>query len=369
MTGQREVLADAVLEDLAVKMSDPADAVVEPVAIAGDVLTGDLALTAMSVESIFAINAADLHWRPWLLAAPIHALIAILAVVGARRLSGVLRHESQLRLANRAMTAELEERKRVEAALRQANREAIQASRTKSEFLANISHELRTPLNAILGFSDILNRGLFGPLGNARYQDYAKDIHQSGRHLLDLINDILDISKIEARKTDLHETDVQTDQVARACLRMIGQHADAQSLELRLDVAADLPMLHADPRALKQILLNLLSNAAKFTPPGGRIELCVGLAEDGGMMLSVSDTGVGMAPEEIPLALEPFGQTQSSRLSDQEGTGLGLPLAKLLVELHGGRFQLSSRLGEGTMVAMQFPPHRTRPILPAARSA
>ena len=327
------------------------------------------AATALAVQSLFPLYSLRLQWQPFAIAAAIHLLIAGAIVLVVRRLYGAATRESQLAQFNAILALEIDERKRVEAALRTANDAAQKASRTKTEFLASMSHELRTPLNAILGFSDILRTGLFGPLGDARYQDYAKDIHQSGRHLLDLINDILDISKIEARRADLREADLEIERSVRSCLRMMRQHTEAQDLDIVLDIAQDLPQLHADRRVLKQILLNLLSNATKFTPPGGRIVLSATTVEDGGVRISISDTGVGMSPEEIPLALEPFGQTLSGRQLAQEGTGLGLALAKLMVEQHGGRFRLESRLGEGTTATIDFPAERSRPAMPIARSA
>lgn len=315
------------------------------------------------------LGGASLTLTTAFMAAILHSLVAAAVVVVVRRMSGAVWRERQLARLNGALAQEIIERKRVEAALREANHAAERANRTKSEFLASVSHELRTPLNAILGFSDILRHGLFGPLGNPRYEDYARDIHQSGRHLLDLINDILDIAKIEARKADLRESELDVEQISRSCMRMIAQRAEDRGLSIRVEIAPGLPQLYADQRAVKQILLNLLTNAVKFTPVGGRVGLSAVQADDGGIRISVSDSGIGMAPEEIPVALEPFMQTASSQASEEKGTGLGLTLAKQLTELHGGAFELMSEPGRGTTVTMHFPAERSRHLPLQAKSA
>ena len=319
-----------------------------------------------SYPNAFAVSATS---DPFYWATVIHLMIALGAVLLVHRMSGAAHRERLLAAFNRTLSQEVEERRRIESALRRANQEAMRANRSKTEVLANVSHELRTPLNAILGFSDILRRGVFGPLGSSRYESYATDIHQSGNHLLELINDILDISKIEARKANLDESEVALDEIARASHRIVVQRADAQGVRVSFELSPGLPALYADQRAIKQILINLLTNAVKFTPAGGRITVRMATTPQDEVRLEVSDTGVGMAPEEIPLALEPFGQTMSSRWVEQEGTGLGLALVKLLVEAHGGSFDLSSRLGEGTTAVAHFPAERTVRALPIAESA
>ncbi len=236
--------------------------------------------------------------------------------------------------------------------------EARGANRSKTEFLANVSHELRTPLNAIIGFSEIIHDEIYGPITPHQYREYAGDIRDSGRHLLDLINDILDVSKIEAGKLELHESVVEVGAIVETTIRIVKPRADAGNLELTVNVPDVPPALYADERALKQILLNLLSNAVKFTPEGGRVTVAVRGGDRGEISISVSDTGIGIAAEEIPRVLQPFRQVDSALNREYEGTGLGLSLAKSLVELHGGRLELESELGAGTIVTAVFPGER-----------
>ena len=249
-----------------------------------------------------------------------------------------------------------------------AKEEAEAARRSMSSFLANMSHELRTPLNAIIGFSSMMKEEMVGPLGDKAYKSYANDIHASGSLLLDIINDVLDVSKIEAGKHRIEEDCVPVGQLLNSCLRLIGTRASAAGLALgrRCDVEA--LELRADPRALKQILLNLLSNAVKFTPEGGRIELAALLDDTGDFLFQVSDNGIGMAPEEIPRALAVFGQIESDLASRHQGTGLGLPLAQRLTEMHGGSLELESAPGRGTTVTIRLPADRILASGPAGRS-
>jgi signal transduction histidine kinase len=249
-------------------------------------------------------------------------------------------------------------RKRGEAALQRAKEAAEIASRSKTEFLANMSHELRTPLNAIIGFSDILLRQLFGPIGQERYAEYARDIHDSGQHLLNLINDVLDIAKIEVNKVELAEAPVDVPDVVDACLRLMRDRAIAAGVTIEVAMPETLPDLNGDDRRLKQILLNLVSNAVKFTPPGGKVELRVE-ADASGFRFIVADTGIGIAKADIATALTPFGQIDSSLARRYEGTGLGLPLARSMAELHGGRLDIESEPGTGTTVTVSLPASRT----------
>jgi signal transduction histidine kinase len=247
-----------------------------------------------------------------------------------------------------------------------ARDEAERANRTKSEFLANMSHELRSPLNAIIGFAEIMKDQLFGPLGTPQYKEYSGDIWQSGTHLLELINDILDLSKIEAGKLDLQEEEVDIRDIADTCVRLVANRAQKGEIKIHTDIAADAPALWADQRKLKQILLNLLSNAVKFTRPGGTVSVAAAMDKSGEAILRISDTGIGIAAADIPKALAAFGQVDSSLSRKYEGTGLGLPLTKALVELHGGTMAIDSQVNVGTTVCIRLPARRVRRRQPAA---
>lgn len=239
-----------------------------------------------------------------------------------------------------------------------AKTRAEYASRAKSEFLANMSHELRTPLNAILGFSEVMKTEVFGPLGKPLYREYSSHIHSSGEHLLGLINDILDLSRIEAGRMTLNLAPVDLELLGQDALSMVKHRADTAGSQLRLDLDANLPALIADQRALRQVLLNLLSNAVKFTPTGGTITLFARLLPNGGAEFGVTDTGAGIAPSDLKRVFEPFGQGQHDIAVNEKGTGLGLPIVKGLIEAHGGVIRLVSALGQGTTVTATFPPER-----------
>jgi signal transduction histidine kinase len=235
-----------------------------------------------------------------------------------------------------------------------ARDEAERASRAKSEFLANMSHELRTPLNAVIGFSDIIARELLGP-ADETYRQYATHIHASGQHLLSLVNDVLDLSKISSGLFELDEGPVDLTKILRDCSDVLGVELTQRELTLRVSLPQRLPPLTADALRLKQVLLNLLSNATKFSPLGGTVEVRVEIVEFGDLTVSVIDQGIGMRAEDIPLALEPFHQIDGDATHAHEGTGLGLPIVKMLIEKHGGTFALTSAPGEGTTASCTIP--------------
>ncbi len=235
---------------------------------------------------------------------------------------------------------------------------AQQASRAKPYFLATMSHKLRTPLNAIIGFSDILRDKTTAPATAEKTREYAGDINESGQHLLRLITDILDMSKMEAGKFELREESVDVAEVIDASTVMIREPARTGGLTIEINIDEAIPRLLADRRLMMQILINLLSNAVKFTEPGGRVGIHAWASEKNGFVIQISDTGIGIEPENIATAMAAFGQVDNSLGSKFEGTGLGLPLAKRLVELHGGSFGLESKAGEGTVATMRLPAHR-----------
>jgi two-component system, cell cycle sensor histidine kinase PleC len=253
-----------------------------------------------------------------------------------------------------AVGRDITDRRRHEEELRQSKEAAELANRSKSEFLANMSHELRTPLNAILGFSEVIRDQLFGPIGTAQYADYANDINTSGQHLLQIINDLLDLSKLEAGKIELSEEELSLASVIEDCLRLVRGRAGNVGVALKVVLPPELPGLRADGRLLKQILINLLSNAVKFTPPAGTITVGAAVLP-GRLELSVADTGIGMDAEGIAVALTAFGQVDSSLTRAHQGTGLGLPIARSLARLHGGDLTIDSALGRGTTVRVSLP--------------
>jgi signal transduction histidine kinase len=257
-----------------------------------------------------------------------------------------------------SLSADITEIKSTEEALRRAKEDAELANRTKTEFLANMSHELRTPLNSVIGFSELLISTSFDQLGMDRVTEYLGDINRSGRHLLRLISDILDISKIEVGEMALDEEIVSLQKIVEECIKMMDERARRASTSLT--IVSDCPpvWLMADETRLKQILLNLLTNAIKFTESGGDVSVGWCLKEDGSLNLCVTDTGEGMHPESIEIALEPFGQVATSLTRDHEGAGLGLPLSRRLAELHNASLSIQSTLGEGTTVGILFPADR-----------
>lgn len=243
-----------------------------------------------------------------------------------------------------------------EASLMQARSEAESASQAKSAFLATMSHELRTPLNAILGFSEIMTMETFGPLGSQNYRDYSRDIYESGMHLLRVINDVLDLSKVEAGRLELRRTDVDVEEAVEIALRFFRERSRQAALTLTAQIEPDLPALHADERVVRQCILNLVSNAIKFTPSGGTILVSARCEAGGWIAISVADNGIGIAEADLPKVLTPFGQADNAYTRKHDGTGLGLPLVKSFTELHAGHFDIRSALGAGTTVTIRFPP-------------
>jgi signal transduction histidine kinase len=267
------------------------------------------------------------------------------------------------------LAQQLRWREKAQAELAIAREKAESSSRAKSDFLANMSHELRTPLNAIIGFSEIIRLGMHGPLNN-RYREYGADIVGSGTHLLHLINEILDLSKLEAGKFELHEEEIELSTTMRASLRLVEAQAESAKVALICDGLDGVTYIRADDRRLRQVFINLLSNAVKFTSEGGEVRVMVS-REGGGLAVEVRDTGIGMSEEDIAKAMEPFGQIESAMSRKHEGTGLGLPLAKRLIELHGGTMRIVSGLNAGTAVTVTLPRERIveKPLPPVLKAS
>jgi len=303
-------------------------------AMAGGLLNYSLAAVTVGAEFFFVYLARQLH---------------------ASALESIA-HQAE----KDALITELEEARHSSD---EARRHAEQANVAKSQFLATMSHELRTPLNAIIGFSEVLQSELLGPLNVPQYKEYAGDIRASGQHLLNLINELLDLSRIEAGKYELNEEAVSLIEIAEDCRRMMEIRAKAKGIELSFSFGNNLPKIWGDERAIRQVVLNLLSNAIKFTPQSGKVTLNVTRSSDGGQMISVRDNGPGIPEEEIATVLSSFGQGSLAQKTAEQGAGLGLPIVQKIMELHQGRFDLFSKLRFGTEVIATFPRARVMDAL------
>jgi two-component system cell cycle sensor histidine kinase PleC len=266
------------------------------------------------------------------------------------------------RSENKALIAELEMARSISE---EARRRAEDANLAKSRFLASMSHELRTPLNAILGFSEVMANEVMGPIHNENYKTYARDIHESGTHLLKLINEILDLSRVEAGKQELQEEPLYLPQLMADCIGLVQLRANQKNIQIDHFAEPDMPRLLADERSVRQVALNILSNAVKFTPSGGKIIVKTGWTASGGQYISVKDNGPGIAEDEIPVVLSAFGQGAIAIKNAEQGTGLGLPIVQALMAMHDGIFKLKSKLREGTEALAIFPPSRVMDELPA----
>jgi len=356
--------ADCQVDQFAVLKAVILLLVIAATAIISSALSGALVTTFAIPVIVFTLSfALSPNWPP------VEAIMVALLVVSLpffTYVAGHLHSSTVMLLSFRAekdaLIAELETANSMSD---EARRRAEEANLAKSRFLATMSHELRTPLNAILGFSEVMAGEVLGPLQNDTYREYAQDINGSGRHLLHLINEILDLSRIEAGRYQLNEEPVTIEAVAEECCHLMELKARNKDIRLVQQFEPGLPRLYADERSLRQITLNLLSNAVKFAPSGSDVRVRVGWTVGGGQYISVKDNGPGIPDEEIPVVLSAFGQGSIAIKSAEQGTGLGLPIVQGLVALHGGEFQLHSKLREGTEAIAVFPPHRVMEELPA----
>jgi len=317
--------------------------------------------TAILITLIGIILAAIFSW--WLsrfLAKPIVTIDGAAVAVASGELRtqvatlapGSPRELQSLSAAFNVMVNQLRER---EERLQSAKDEAVAADRAKTDFLANMSHELRTPLNAIIGFSEMIKVETFGPIGTPQYSEYVKDINNSGNHLLRVINDVLDMAKIEAGHLEPLYSQVDMTEIAETCISFFAERADKDHIELKVSIGEDLPKMSADDRMVQQIILNLLSNAIKFTPEKGVVELSIDADLQRGCVIQVRDNGIGMDPAKLDVVMQPFGQIDAKLGRKYEGTGLGLPLVKSMVDMHGGTLDIDTALARGTAVTVTLP--------------
>ncbi|MCB1469559.1 MAG: HAMP domain-containing histidine kinase [Rhizobiaceae bacterium] len=331
-------------------------------ALIGLSLPGALAITFTLPVAVYVVVASDFAILP----EAILAIVLVLSIPFFSYASSMLNRSSRMLLTfrseNDGLVAELETAK---ALSDEARRRAEESNLAKSRFLATMSHELRTPLNAILGFSEVMAKEVLGPISNPTYREYAQDIHDSGQHLLDLINEILDLSRIEAGKYQLNEEPLALVPIVEDCCHMMELKASNKNLTIHTEFETTLPRIYADERAVRQITLNLLSNAIKFSPNGSAIVVRVGWTEGAGQYISVKDNGPGIPAEEIPIVLSAFGQGSIAIKAAEQGTGLGLPIVQGLLAMHDGEFMLNSKLRIGTEAIAVFPVSRVMEELPA----
>lgn len=331
-------------------------------AIVGSSLRGALIVTFALPVAIYVMSAAPSI-------SPVGATMTILLIAGLPFFGYVSSNMNKAAVMMMSFRTEMDglvaELETARSMSDEARGRAEEANLAKSRFLASMSHELRTPLNAILGFSEVMASEVLGPINNDTYRDYARDIHGSGEHLLNLINEILDLSRIEAGRYQLHEEAVMLAYIVEECCHLMELKARKKDIRITQEFEDGMPRLIAEERAVRQITLNLLSNAVKFTPTGGEIRLRIGWTAGGGQYISVKDNGPGIPADEIPIVLAAFGQGSIAIKSAEQGTGLGLPIVQGLLHLHGGQFDIVSRLREGTEAIAIFPASRVMEALPA----
>ena len=326
------------------------------------IYAGTIPMTATLVARFLLLDD-PFYWAMASMAVGLHIYFVFLA----KGLNATVMAMLEFRAEKGSLIAELEEAKAISD---EARRRAETANILKSRFLATMSHELRTPLNAILGFSEVMKSEILGPFENQTYKEYCENIHESGQHLLHLINEILDLSRIEAGRHELNEEAVRLVDIAEDCHRLLKLRAEARNIAIEEHLDETLPPVWADERAIRQICLNLLSNALKFTPSGGAVTITVSRLADGGQRLSVKDNGPGIPADELPRVMQAFGQGSLAHQSAEGGTGLGLPIAKSLIELHDGTFELQSKLRRGTEAIITLPAKRAlRPLGPVRHVA
>lgn len=318
---------------------------------AGPIFSGMLAATS-PITMILCINFIQSGYSTQWMMAALFVGAQLLFILLSKQSRATLLQLFKIKVEKDSLILELEEAKAISE---ESRRRAEEANLAKSRFLATMSHELRTPLNAIIGFSEIMKEELLGPLDNESYKEYISDIHTSGDHLLNLINEILDLSRIEAGKYELKEEAIRMLEVLEDCITLMQLRAKNKDITIKVSAEPNLNRIWADERAIRQVILNLLSNAVKFTPQGGEINATLGWTKGGGQYISIRDNGPGIPENEIPIVLSQFGQGSLAIKSAEQGTGLGLPICQALVNMHSGTLDLKSKLRIGTTVTVSLP--------------